>query len=104
MIFFTPCWVSGTRRKSNLLLCEARKHTSFSNSLGSVERGMTPRRNTEVPSAAVAKTAFSERSSKSHIKSERAESHKLLELIHTHSQTDEQADSHAHTNTHTDIP
>ena len=25
MIFFTPYWVSGTRRKSNFLLCEARK-------------------------------------------------------------------------------
>ena len=27
MIFFTPYWVSGTRRKSNFLLCEARNPT-----------------------------------------------------------------------------
>ena len=28
MIFFTPCWASGTRRKSNFLLCEARKRST----------------------------------------------------------------------------
>ena len=29
MIFFTPYWVSGTIRKSNFLLCKARKYYGF---------------------------------------------------------------------------